>query len=237
MYWSVGILECISANPVRWFAPTWDRFFQSLALTESNLKILLKTDFFTIYFRGFWGFLWKLPHVIIWYLYTFSLFVFTSVKCIFCFSFPWIRKPADNKTCFFKNYVCRSLFSYSQLFLVFFLERLNIKFATTLNYTVVASWNYHVDYQTTQRGSRTTATSKMELFVTIVSFHSLTIVMKISILDVAGVLNPTFNTDIFAFNSWILINLKSIFPLYRNQSINSNGKKDGWLLWDRNILT
>ena len=60
----------------------------------------------------------------------------------------------------------------------------------------------------------------MELFVTTDSFHSLAIVMKISYLDVAGVLDPTFNTDIFAFNSWILINLKPIFPLYRNsQSI------------------
>ena len=59
-------------------------------------------------------------------------------------------------------------------------------FETTLTYTLVVAWNYHVDYQMTKTGSRTT---KMELFVTILSsFHSLTIVKKISILDVAGIL-------------------------------------------------
>ena len=84
---------------------------------------------------------------------------------------------------------------------------------------------------TTQKGSRTTVTSKLKLFVTIFdSFHSLKIFTKVSILDVANVLHPTFITDIFALQSWILISLRPISPLYRNQSINSNGKKDGWLL-------
>ena len=70
----------------------------------------------------------------------------------------------------------------------------------------------------------------MELIVTVLdSFHSLTTVTKISILDVAGVLDPTLIADIFASRSWILMNLRSIFPLYRNRSINSNDKKDGWL--------
>ena len=51
-----------------------------------------------------------------------------------------------------------------------------------------------------QTGSRTTVTSKMEIFVTIFgSFHFLTIVTKISIIDVAGVFDPTLITDIFAF--------------------------------------
>ena len=90
---------------------------------------------------------------------------------------------------------------------------------------------YYVNYQTTQTGSRATVTSKMELFVTIFdSFHSLTIVTKVSVLDVADALDPALNTDIFASQSGILINLKPIFSLYRNQSINSNGKDDGWLL-------
>ena len=62
------------------------------------------------------------------------------------------------------------------------------------------------------------------------SFHSLTIVTKISILYDAGVLDPTLITDIFSSQSWILIGLKPIFRLCRNRSINSNGKKDGWLL-------
>ena len=53
--------------------------------------------------------------------YTFSFFVFALVKCIFCFSFSWIRKRTDNKTnCFFKNYICRSIFNYSLLFRIFF---------------------------------------------------------------------------------------------------------------------
>ena len=83
----------------------------------------------------------------------------------------------------------------------------------------------HVDYQKTQTGSRTIGTSKMELFVTIFeSFHSLTIAKKISILDVKAVLDPTLITDIFASQSLLLINLKPILPLYKNWSINSNGK-------------
>ena len=70
--------------------------------------------------------------------------------------------------------------------------------------------------------------SKMELFVAIFDrFHFLTIVTKISILDVAGVLDLTLITDIFVSRSWILMDLKSIFPLHRNRLINSNDKKDG----------
>ena len=76
-------------------------------------------------------------------------------------------------------------------------------------------------------------TSKMELFGTVFnSFYFLIIATKKSILDVAGVLDPTLITDIFALHSWILINLKSILASYRNRSINSNGKEDGWLLSD-----
>ena len=71
----------------------------------------------------------------------------------------------------------------------------------------------------------------MELFGTIFnSFHFLIIVKKNSILDVAGVLDPTLITDTFALRSWILINLKPILASYRNRSINSNGKEDGWLM-------
>ena len=52
-------------------------------------------------------------------------------------------------------------------------------------------------------------TSKMELFGTIFnSFHFLTTATKNSILDVAGILDPTLITDTFALHSWILINLK-----------------------------
>ena len=129
---------------------------------------------------------------------------------------------------------------YFKLFIItfhFFLEYLNNTFETTLSCTLVVAWNYYVDYQTTQTEPRTNVTSKMEIFVTIFySFHSLTIFTKISILDVAGILDPTIITDIVASRSQFLINLKSIFPLYRNRSISSNDKKDGWLLWDGNVL-
>ena len=74
-------------------------------------------------------------------------------------------------------------------------------------------------------------TSKMELFGTVFnSFYLLIIATKNSILDVTGVLDPILITDIFALHSWILINLESILASYRNRSINSNAKEDGWLL-------
>ena len=66
----------------------------------------------------------------------------------------------------------------------------------------------------------------MKLFGTIFnSFYFLMIAAKNSILDAAGVLDPVLITDIFALDSWILISLKSILASYRNQSVNSNGKK------------
>ena len=75
----------------------------------------------------------------------------------------------------------------------------------------------------------------MDLFGTVFdSFYFLIIVTKNSILDVAGVLDQTLITDIFALNSWI--NLKPILASYRNRSINSNDKEDGWLLWDGIML-
>ena len=78
----------------------------------------------------------------------------------------------------------------------------------------------------------------MELFgIAFNSSYFLLIVTKNSILDVAGILDPIFITDIFAMHSWILINLKSILVSYRIQSINTNGKEDGcWLLWDGIML-
>ena len=80
-------------------------------------------------------------------------------------------------------------------------------------------------------------TSKMELFGTVFnSFYFLITARKNFILDVLGVLDPTLITDIFALHSCILINLKSILALCRKRSISSNGKKDGWLLWDGIML-
>ena len=82
-----------------------------------------------------------------------------------------------------------------------------------------------------QRGSSTTVTSKMELNFTIFeSIHALTVVAKVFILDAEDVFNGPLITDIFASQSWILIHLKTLSPLYGYQSINSNGKENGWLL-------
>ena len=56
----------------------------------------------------------------------------------------------------------------------------------------VHSLNYFRSYCIHRGGSRTAATSKMELFVIIANgFQSLTIITKCSILDVAVVLDPT----------------------------------------------
>ena len=63
------------------------------------------------------------------------------------------------------------------------------------------------------------------------NFHYLTIFTKTSILGVADVLNPTLITDIFASQSWTLISLNSIFPLFRNRFINFNRKEDGSFLF------
>ena len=151
------------------------------------------------------------------------------VKCLFCFFFPWNRKCTGNKTCFFITFAVAFLTIHN--YLSFFVKHLNNTFETILSCTLVIAWNYYVDYQTAQTGLRTSVTSKMMLFMTIFdSFFSLKIVTKISILDVAGVLDLTLTTttDIFASQSWILISFKQAFPLYRNRSVSSNGKEDGW---------
>ena len=71
----------------------------------------------------------------------------------------------------------------------------------------------------------------MELFGIIFnSPHSLIITTKNSILDVAGALVPALFADTFSVHSWILIKLKPILASFRNQSVNSNGKEDGWLM-------
>ena len=66
----------------------------------------------------------------------------------------------------------------------------------------------------------------MELFLNTIfdSFYSVTIVTNSSMLDVAGVIDPTLSTGIFALQRWILINMKAVFPSYRNRSISSNDK-------------
>ena len=48
---------------------------------------------------------------------------------------------------------------------------MNNKVETTLSCALVVAKNSYVDYQTTQTGSRTTVTSKMELLVTIFDLH------------------------------------------------------------------
>ena len=117
---------------------------------------------------------------------------------------------------------------YFSLFIIIsnlFLDHLNNTFETTLSCTLVVARNYYVDYQSTQAGSRPIVTSKMELFVTnFDSLHSLTIARKISILDVAGVLDPTLIKDIFAWQDWILTYLfKNLTVFWCFQSIEKDG--------------
>ena len=158
--------------------------------------------------------------MIIYGAYTFSLLVFALVECTFYFSFLWIWKGTGNKI-FSSKITYAVLFLTIQNYFLIFLEHLNITFETTLSWTLVAAWRFYVDYQTTQTGSRSNVTSKMELFVTIFdSFHFLTIVMKISILDVAGVIHPTHSLHrAESYSSW------SQFYLFIG--INSNSKGDG----------
>ena len=148
-------------------------------------------------------------HMLKYGTYTFSFFVFALVKCVFCFSFSWIWKRADNKTnCFFKNYIWHSILNYSLLF----------RIILSLSYNQMPHETY-IDYQTTQTRSRITVTSKMELFANIFdTFYFLIIVTKSSILD---------RERHFHLAWLVLINLKPI------QSLNSNDKEDDWLLWNR----
>ena len=80
----------------------------------------------------------------------------------FYFFFLWIRKRTYNKILFFQNYIYRFILNHSYFFIIL-LKHLNNTFETTLIWTVVVA----VDYQTAQIGSRTTVTSKMELFATL----------------------------------------------------------------------
>lgn len=105
------------------------------------------------------------------------------------------------------------LFLTIRTYFSFFMEHLNDTFEITLSCTLAVGWNYYVKYQTTQTGSRTTVTAKMELILVIFhSFYSLTIVTKISILDVTVVLDPII-IDIFALQRLILINFPFIKKL------------------------
>ena len=77
-------------------------------------------------------------------------------------------------------------------------------FEATLGCTLGVPWNYSVDYLTFQTGSKTPATSKMELIVTIVhGFQPVLIVTKRSVLNVVRVLDSTHITYIFVSQNWI----------------------------------
>ena len=67
-------------------------------------------------------------------------------------------------------------------------------------------------------------------FVFLLLFFLRFVTSRNSTLDVAGVVDRIIVTDTFALHSWVSINLKPILTSYRNGSINSNGKEDGWLM-------
>ena len=84
---------------------------------------------------------------------------------------------------------------------------------------VCSTYNNPNVKKATRGGSRTTTTSKMELFVTIVNgFQPLTVTIKCSILDVAAVLDPPLKTR---------ISEKSVKATLQNQQLEKpldNGK-------------
>ena len=111
VYYSVGVLESFSANPLRWLVRSY--LLQNLTLKESHLLINFAKNELPgkYFFKDFKAFYRSFP--MSYDTYTFSLFAFALVRCIFCFSFPWIQKLTNNKTCFFKINICRSIFNYS----------------------------------------------------------------------------------------------------------------------------
>ena len=126
------------------------------------------------------------------------------------------RSTRASRWALFRTYIF-SIFVFSiYVLLGHLITTFNTTFETTLSCTLIVAWN-NVDYQTLQTRSRTTVTSKMELFVTIFdNFNSLTIVTSTIRLS----LHIFSFRRIWHFN-WILTNLKLIFSLYRNWSISN----------------
>ena len=156
--------------------------------------------------------------------YTFSLFVFTLIKCIFCFSFPSIQERTI-KLVFPK-------ITFAVLFLIilnYFSFFPGATFETTLSCTLVVTWNYFVDYQAIQIGSRTTVTSKMERFVSFLwqlpffnNCHK-----DLHLRCCKRPQSHSYNRH-FPFAE---LDLNQF-----DRSIDASNKKDGWLLWDGNTL-
>ena len=125
----------------------------------------------------------------------------------------------------------------------FFLEHLNNIVEATLSCTLLVAWNYCVYYQTTQTG--------FNIYLDLFLIWQLPFFKNFyKDLHLRCCKRPSSDShyrhfcfaqlDLHQFEAnfyrWILISLRPIFTLYRNRSINSNGKEDGWLLWDGNIL-
>ena len=98
---------------------------------------------------------------------------------------------------FFKNHKLKyTIISQRRSFNSFLLFDIFFFFHAFISYYLFANFHalyivYHILHFFIRNGSRTAATSKMELFKIIVnSFQPLTFITKCSILDVAAVLDP-----------------------------------------------
>ena len=81
------------------------------------------------------------------------------------FPLPELRSVQALRTVYSKITFAGSTFNLYNHFL-FFLEHLNNSFEACLSCAIGVAWNYPVDYQTSQTGSRTPKRSQIELYVT-----------------------------------------------------------------------
>ena len=150
--------------------------------------------------------MWRIPGVKVWYLY-FLIICICIVKMYFLLFLCLRSKSYKQYEYFLQKVIFIILFLIIYNHFLFFCSIWTIHLrplwaALCMTWkmwheaTWSVTWSYSVDYQTAQNGCRTTATSKVELFMTIVnSFQPLTIFTKCSILDAAVVLDPTLITN------------------------------------------
>ena len=147
------------------------RKFVQNSTTPSRFSLKSKWTSLQVVFKGFKSIEINF-HLLQHSAYTFSLFLFALVKCVYCFSFPWIWKRINNKN-FFLKFTFAVLFANVYNFFSFSFDHLNNKFQTFLSSSLDVAWNYYkipwnnYYYHTTQMGLRTPVTCKMELFGTI----------------------------------------------------------------------
>ena len=102
---SVEVLKCIFENHLTWLIPTKKEGcpnFRFKSFTSFN-KLCWKGTSSQVVFKSL-RVLYGNPYMSWYGTYTFSLFVFTLVKRIFCFFLPWIRKRTDHRYLFHNHF-------------------------------------------------------------------------------------------------------------------------------------